>query len=193
MGFEPTTSSMPSRRAPNCATAPLSNRFFSLPHTLRDFRPSLRTVREFATSSFSNVVIHGSRTIPVMGICSRPIRRNTEGITCWRCVSLNNFYAEEKEPLRASPGRGDPRHFFPQPIALSSGRHFHRLFCMLLGPRSPFEPVQGVFSCQLIRPRNLSAVFFAAIAVSRYVYQVSFCVKTMKLMADLRPTTPSSN
>ena len=24
MGFEPTTSSMPSRRAPNCATAPLN-------------------------------------------------------------------------------------------------------------------------------------------------------------------------
>jgi hypothetical protein len=30
MGFEPTTSSMPSRRAPNCATAPPVNELTSM-------------------------------------------------------------------------------------------------------------------------------------------------------------------
>jgi hypothetical protein len=39
MGFEPTTSSMPSRRAPNCATAPPPVTLVLVYHTLAALRP----------------------------------------------------------------------------------------------------------------------------------------------------------
>ena len=54
---------------------------------------------------------------------------------------------------------------------------------MLLGPRSgsPLNLSKEPFPCQLIRPRNLSAVFFAAIAVSLFAFPASFCARTTKL------------
>jgi hypothetical protein len=48
MGFEPTTSSMPSRRAPNCATAPPASYGITL---LAFIAPALGTVKQQARCS----------------------------------------------------------------------------------------------------------------------------------------------
>src|SRR5438132_3968674 len=45
MGFEPTTSSMPSRRAPNCATAPPGRNFFNT--IIGRLRASIRSPQAF--------------------------------------------------------------------------------------------------------------------------------------------------
>src|SRR5580698_2751148 len=62
MGFEPTTSSMPSRRAPNCATAPLEETLFCHSSTSKNDAPAvyhtLSTLLSTSTSPPSSPPFH---------------------------------------------------------------------------------------------------------------------------------------
>jgi hypothetical protein len=114
MGFEPTTSSMPSRRAPNCATAPPRIAIFSLPYTLGHFRrQSFRITSESsATSLFSSARSAGCLTFPQWELVLDPLEQNLNlSLLELPSVWISSYF-KQTELLSFSPCRVTPITFF---------------------------------------------------------------------------------
>jgi hypothetical protein len=97
MGFEPTTSSMPSRRAPSCATAPPEN--YKANINIREPRPSIHCVSRTKkrdvgimskTKAESWVVLVAIRMIPGHGAAFAQYANNELAITFAAEVPLLN-------------------------------------------------------------------------------------------------------
>jgi hypothetical protein len=135
MGFEPTTSSMPSRRAPNCATAPpsfhasliLPQPFPSDPYPIFSLSRLLSSIlsienflqfAQFPLRSFAQLLSFPSRT-----------QSDNSPSFSKLCITIDR--ACSKLATR------DCHHFFFLRLSLSSGGQTPRPFSILHLPRSP--------------------------------------------------------
>src|SRR5271165_48754 len=95
MGFEPTTSSMPSRRAPNCATAPPPSDFHFTTFAL-SLIPScfIRCLPLLLSSGHRNL-----RRLWNRWLCQR---RNHQLHACYSCVNLVNFLPQRGQGFQSN-------------------------------------------------------------------------------------------